>query len=413
MKILIAEDDPVSRRLLQSFLEKWGYQVAVAANGADAWRLFQEAYFPLVVSDWMMPEMDGLELIRHIRSSPRPGYVFTILLTARSHKEDVIEGMAAGADDFLTKPFDQGELRVRLRAGERIIRLEETLLEQNRALSEQNARMKADLQLACEIQQALLPRDYPSFPQGRPADQSVLRFCHRYQPTGTVGGDFFNVVPVSDTEAGVFLCDVMGHGVRSALVTAMVRALVEEHKAVGADPGRFLTELNRKVLAILGPTDLMIFLSAFYLIADAATGRIRYADAGHPTPFHVRRDLEVVGPLAMAAHMPGPPLGVRDNALYTVGQGSLAPGDLVLLFTDGVYEVNAPDQTEYGEARLLEAVRGRVGLPTGQLLDDLLADVQRFSGGTGFHDDVCLLSVEVAPPGPPSTGVSPPEGKGD
>jgi two-component system NtrC family sensor kinase len=134
MKILIADDDSVSRRLLQNYLQKWGYEVTPAQDGAEAWRLFENDLFPMVITDWMMPEIDGSGLIRRIRASPRPGYVYAILLTAKSQKEDLVEGMEAGADDFLTKPFDRDELRVRLRAGERIIRLEHHLRETQTAL---------------------------------------------------------------------------------------------------------------------------------------------------------------------------------------------------------------------------------------------------------------------------------------
>jgi two-component system NtrC family sensor kinase len=134
MKILIADDDAVSRRLLQSYLQKWGYEVTAAQDGAEAWRLFEAGLFPAVITDWMMPELDGPGLVRRIRSSQRPGYVYAILLTAKSQKEDLVEGMDAGADDFLTKPFDRDELRVRLRAGERIIRLEQNLRETRGAL---------------------------------------------------------------------------------------------------------------------------------------------------------------------------------------------------------------------------------------------------------------------------------------
>jgi signal transduction histidine kinase len=127
MNVLIADDDAVSRRLLQSYLQKWGYEVTAAADGAEAWRLFEGGVFPLVITDWMMPELDGPGLVRRIRSLRRPGYVYVILLTAKIQKEDLVEGMEAGADDFLTKPFDRDELRVRLSAGERIIRLEQDL----------------------------------------------------------------------------------------------------------------------------------------------------------------------------------------------------------------------------------------------------------------------------------------------
>ena len=134
MNILIADDDAVSRRLLQSYLQKWGYDVEAVPDGAEAWRRFEAGHFPMVITDWMMPELDGPGLLRRIRSSRRPGYVYAILVTAKSQKEDLVEGMEAGADDFLTKPVDRDELRVRLRSGERIIRLEHGLRETQTAL---------------------------------------------------------------------------------------------------------------------------------------------------------------------------------------------------------------------------------------------------------------------------------------
>jgi signal transduction histidine kinase len=148
VKVLIAEDDPVSRRLLQSYLEKWGHQVVVTQDGAEAWARFQASDFQVVISDWMMPELDGVELIRRIRACQRPGYVYAILLTARSQKEDVVEGMEAGADDFVSKPFDREELRVRLRAGERIVHLEQSLTEQNRQLRQTQAALIQSEKLA-------------------------------------------------------------------------------------------------------------------------------------------------------------------------------------------------------------------------------------------------------------------------
>jgi two-component system, NtrC family, sensor kinase len=144
MKVLIADDDLVSRRLLQSYLQKWGHEVTTAQHGAEAWQLFEAGEFPVVITDWMMPELDGPALIRRIRAAGRPGYVYTILLTAKSQKEDLVEGMEAGADDFLTKPFDRDELRVRLGAGERVIRLEQGLSAARAALRQIDAALAAD-----------------------------------------------------------------------------------------------------------------------------------------------------------------------------------------------------------------------------------------------------------------------------
>jgi signal transduction histidine kinase len=148
MKVLIAEDDPISRRLLQGHLERWGHEVTAATNGGEAWRLFAAGSYSLVVSDWMMPELDGPELVRRIRACNCPRYVYILLLTARSQKEDVVQGMEAGADDFVTKPFDREELRVRLRAGERIVQLEHTLAQQNQALREAQAALVQNEKLA-------------------------------------------------------------------------------------------------------------------------------------------------------------------------------------------------------------------------------------------------------------------------
>lgn len=153
MKVLIAEDEDISRRLLQSYLERWGYDVVATQDGAQAWEVFRTDEFPLVITDWMMPGLDGLELVQRIRQDQRPGdqrpgYVFVILLTTKSQKDDLIHGMQAGADDFIPKPFDRGELRVRLQAGERILQLEQRLTEQNRALGEAQAALVQSEKLA-------------------------------------------------------------------------------------------------------------------------------------------------------------------------------------------------------------------------------------------------------------------------
>lgn len=139
MQVLIADDSLVMRQLLRACLQKWDYDVVAVEDGAQAWRQFQEGEFPLIITDWLMPAMDGLELIRRIRSCDLGHYVYIVLLTAKSDKEDLVLAMDAGADDFLAKPFDTGELRVRIREGERIITLQRTLAEQNRQLRETQA----------------------------------------------------------------------------------------------------------------------------------------------------------------------------------------------------------------------------------------------------------------------------------
>ena len=148
MKVLIVEDSLVMRRLLRSCLQKWQYEVTEAEHGAQAWEFFQHEHFPLVLTDWLMPEMDGLELIRRIRDRDLPEYVYILLLTAKSEKEDLVAAMDAGADDFLAKPFDPDELRVRMREGQRIIALERKLAEQYRQLRDTQAALVQSEKLA-------------------------------------------------------------------------------------------------------------------------------------------------------------------------------------------------------------------------------------------------------------------------
>ncbi len=130
MKILIAEDDPISRRVLEANLLEWGYKVTVASDGGEAWEIIQQPESPsLIISDWMMPRMDGLALCRKIRNMEKSDYIYFIILTAKGEKKDIIKGLEAGADDFLTKPFNQEELKYRTRIGERIINLERRILQ--------------------------------------------------------------------------------------------------------------------------------------------------------------------------------------------------------------------------------------------------------------------------------------------
>jgi diguanylate cyclase (GGDEF)-like protein len=129
--ILIADDDPVTRKLLERTLTKKGYQVTVMDDGRKAFEHFQKKFFPLVVSDWMMPGMDGLEMCKAIRGVETEGYVFIILLTSRDNRQDIVRGLEAGADDYLTKPFNPAELVARINTGVRVLELERSLKKAN------------------------------------------------------------------------------------------------------------------------------------------------------------------------------------------------------------------------------------------------------------------------------------------
>ena len=278
------------------------------------------------------------------------------------------------------------------RLAEEKIRRVNSLLAQNRKeLRARNLQMMDDLKMAREIQLAMLPQQSAS---PIPQPDSPFQFTHRYVPTGSVGGDFFTISALSDTEVGVFICDVAGHGVRSALVTAMIRALVEELKPVATDPGQFLTKLNRDLHAILKQTGMLT--TGFYLVADWKTGIMRFANAGHPKPLLVRRSEGRAQPLASGSGKSQPALGLFEGATYQSSEAKLAPGDLVMLFTDGLYEVEDAKEELYTQALLIESVKRRAQLPAAELFDALLAEIQQFSADKAFSDDVCLVGMEFA-----------------
>lgn len=274
---------------------------------------------------------------------------------------------------------------------ENIDRLEK----QQREITEKNTQMEEDLQMAREIQQALLPQQYPRVPANVDGSEGWLRFSHYYHPAGAVSGDFFHVQSISETAAGVFICDVMGHGVRSAFITAMLRALVEELRPLGNDPGELLTRMNSELRSILRQTGGPMFATAFYLMADASSGEIRYAKAAHPNPLHLRRNAESLTPLVCSPGTQGPPLGLIDGSRYATNTSSLAAGDVILFYTDGVHEVFDPNNSEFGDKGLHAAILKRRGLPLQSLLNGVVSDARDFAGNSHFSDDVCLVGMEL------------------
>lgn len=261
-------------------------------------------------------------------------------------------------------------------------------------LRARNSQLEADMDMARDIQQVFLTQTYPSFPSRVALDESWLRFCHCYRPAQSVGGDFFSILPLSDHEAGVFICDVVGHGLRAALVTAILRGLLEELTPAAADPGRFLTEINRGLRAIFRQTDTPMLASAFYLVVNIATGRMDYSNAGHPPPLHVRRGTEVVEALGNG-ECHGPVLGIFENAGYRSTCSQAAADDLVVLFTDGLFEVEVAKSEYYGIRRLRTAIRDRMHLPAAELFGAVLSEIQGCCLSKEFADDVCLVGMEV------------------
>jgi phosphoserine phosphatase RsbU/P len=274
-------------------------------------------------------------------------------------------------------------------------RAEQKLAALARELREKNEALERDLEMARELQQAMLPHRYPLFPHHASQEESAVRFYHFYQPSMSVSGDFFEILKLSDTSAGIFICDVMGHGVRAALVASTVNALVGQLRDYLGDPGDLLSRLNRALRSTLEFSEVPLFASAFYLVADLEKGEMRYANAGHPNPLRVHCAKDRAETYSLNGGKHGPALGLFADAVYANSHCELSPHDTLLLFTDGLFEVEGPGGDIYDYRRLLEAVNRRRGLPAFQLCQEVIEEVERFSEGRHFSDDVCLVAMEV------------------
>jgi len=288
------------------------------------------------------------------------------------------------------------DITERKRAEDQIRRATGELSRSREELRAKNLIMEENLRMAREIQSAMLPQQYPTFPQDAPPEQSAFQFVHRYEPAESVSGDFFSVSALSDDEASMFICDVTGHGVRAALVTAMIRALTEELKPLARDPGMFLRKLNSDLSNILKTTGSPMLTTAFYLVADWTTGVMRFANAGHPKPLIVRRSAGSVEPLVNVTGQSQPALGLFDDPPYQTTEITLTPGDFVMLFTDGLYEVQGLNEELYTQERMMMDVQGLLSKPNRELIDEMLEAIRAFSVSHEFDDDVCIVGMEFA-----------------
>ena len=274
--LLIVEDNPIYAEILRQLLQSLGddlqFEVHWVDNAEKAQAAIQQKAYDLVLLDYRLPTADGLTVLAGFSSLPEDRQPAVIMLTGMGREEIAVEAMKRGAKDYLSKDnLDTTSLLRAITSALERRRLEVELRRSAAELRARNAQLQTDLNLAREIQEAFLPHTYPVFPVGIPAAQSALRFCHRYLPTTVLGGDFFDVFPVAENKVGLLISDVMGHGVRAALITAILRALAEELEAVAGNPGLFLTEINRRMLGILRQSRTPMFATACYFVVDTHT----------------------------------------------------------------------------------------------------------------------------------------------
>ena len=265
--------------------------------------------------------------------------------------------------------------------------------EENRQLCDE---MQSDIQMAMELQKTFLPRLYPTYPDGVDFLHSAARFCHYYHATGDVGGDFCSIRKLSETEAGILLCDVAGHGVRSALITALMRAIVEEISQKETNTGRFLQHMNRALYPIALRDERFFALTACYLVLNVADGTLHYSIAGHPVPILLGAGDAGAEWLLDDVSSIGPPLTMASEVEYQTCERQLNPGDAIIMYTDGLFEAADVTGEEFGQDRLMALADENRQMLLTELFPLLVDTVRKYSATGDFDDDVCLAGCRFS-----------------
>jgi len=386
---VIAEDEVVSRTLLRRQLEKEGYRVFEAPNGLEALKLVEKHKPDLLLSDWMMPEMDGVELCRQVKENPETSNTYILILTSREDKDDLVRALDAGADDYLRKPWDVNELLARIRAGLRVVKLQRSLALRNEDLGLMTYRLNQEIATVANIQKVLLPQEIPH--------TSALDVMAWYLPSSECGGDYYDVLQLTPDHQGFLVADVSGHGAPAMVTMALLRQYVHLVARDYDDPGALLEAVNRHLFDHL-PTDQ--FVTMFYAIIQTSSLECQYASAGHNPPlwFQNRRQETV--------RLPGcrgfPLKLVTRQAQYVSQKIRLEPGDRLVLYTDGIPECFNPQKQDYGMERFQNVVNLHAGKCTPNQLETLVVtDVMRFSDDQLPEDDLTLMIIGVNEPAEP------------
>ncbi|TQS71783.1 fused response regulator/phosphatase [Rhodobacteraceae bacterium] len=400
--VLVVDDSKMQRHILATQLAQAGYQVSEAGSAEAALNICREIQPDIILSDWMMSGMSGPDFCRAFRAMPRESYGYFILLTSKSEKEEVALGLQSGADDFLTKPVNGHELRARLQAGERILRMERELTKKNQLLTATLQELSAvhdgirrDLAEARKLQQSLI--------RERHRDFGNAQITMLLQPSGQVGGDLVGFFPINSRRIGLYGIDVSGHGITSALMTARLASYLsasspEQNIALsqtdlglyeGRAPSDLATVMNRLVFTEI---QTETYLTLIYADIDLASGRVNLVQAGHPHPIKQRADgrCEELGD-------GGLPVGLLEEATYETFSTTLAPGERLILMSDGITEATAPDGSlllDHGLTLAIEDLKSHRGQ---DFLDALFTHVQAFADGP-LTDDISMIVFEYNGP---------------
>jgi sigma-B regulation protein RsbU (phosphoserine phosphatase) len=370
--ILVVDDTRANLRLLSKMLAEQGYQVRPVPDGALALAAAQAEPPDLILLDIRMPEMDGYQVCERLKTDARTADVPIIFISALDAIQDKVSAFAAGGVDYVTKPFQNEEVLARVATHLALRRLQTQL-------QDANEKMERELALAGEVQASFLPRKLPDVPG--------WQLSIALEPARETSGDFYDVNLLSDGRLGILVADVVEKGVGAALFMALSWTLIRTYAAeYPAQPELVLSAVNRRILE---DTNANQFVTIFYGILDPTTGKLVYCNAGHCPPYLVRaQNGEDVQRLIRT----GLPLGIFADKVWEQRSAHLDPGDVLVLYTDGITEARSDRETFYGEDRLLESVRANLGRPARDIQDAVMTDIHRFVGDVPNvqRDDIAL-----------------------
>jgi phosphoserine phosphatase RsbU/P len=380
--VLVVDDEPTARVALAARLKRLGYRVLQAGDGKAGLELLRRERPDLTILDWMMPEMDGPSFCEVVRQDPALLSSQILMMTGNDQPEQIAEGLARGADDFLSKAASKYEITARVQSGLRAAAMVRRLEDVTAEIKQKQEALERELQSAARYVETLLPVSGPVVPG--------VQMARVYRPSLALGGDLFNIVPWSDDFLGLYLLDASGHGVSPALRSSSFATFLRRDslmRHVGSnDPGAILTEANKQFpLTETGHYFTIVFASL-----DLRCRLLSYASAGHGGALLHRRSGEICWLV-----QPNLPLGFDPSTTYVTVTLPIEPGDRLYVLSDGLYEFPASDGELWGQDRLETTIRalGRQALET--VIAETIAEAVRWQGHEQFPDDVALMGVEI------------------
>jgi phosphoserine phosphatase RsbU/P len=373
-RILVIDDDLTVLKIIQRALQHQGHEVVVAANGKEGLEQALQIQPALIICDWMMPYVDGLEVCRQIKANPHLSTTFFILLTSRVGLDDRIEGLNTGADDFLAKPIEITELQARVRAGLRLHQV-------NQDLQTQKQLLEAELAEAAAYVQALLPRPLVG----------EVSIDARFIPSRQLGGDCFDYFWLDPDYLVVYLLDVSGHGLAAALPSILVLNLLRSQSLPNVNfyqPQDVLKGLN-DTFQMSSQNEK--YFTIWYGVYNRAKRQLTYASAGHPPAVLIASaDCETQ---TQQLRTPSLPIGMLPEVTFTCNRCQIPANSTLYIFSDGIYELNPLEHEHWGLEQFI-CLLSHLNQQGNPELDEVLQRVREVNIVDTFNDDASLLKIQ-------------------